>query len=357
MAAARASMARINASKKENLISSSPASSHSIPASLHSTVLSELQVEQKRSKIYQNRSYQLQRRVSRLKTSKEISVLSLKSSFAGKLSAAASEAVTLQNSLSTIEESNEELQAQLSGCQLDLLAADVRLASTQKTVDKLRMRSSRAADSKSRAVSSALAKVSTTQGSIKLKEKGVITNPVRALTRELVHMGVPVSKINNTIHSTAEALGIQVEGSITERSVGRIMVEGGVASEFQMVEEFHNAESMFPHSSSSPESLKFNNYLLFQPMPLHRMAPLIRTRTMREEWSTFRLHLIILMIPVFGMSLVLLAWVQLSITRAKLNSMAGFPISPISAPSTTHFLSLERLPFTLMNFSPSPPVV
>ena len=61
------------------------------------------------------------------------------------------------------------------------------------------MQTCRAMDTQSRVVKSALAKVSTERSTFKLKEKGVIPAPICTLTRELVHHGIPVTKIDSTI--------------------------------------------------------------------------------------------------------------------------------------------------------------
>ncbi|PCH35890.1 hypothetical protein WOLCODRAFT_38477, partial [Wolfiporia cocos MD-104 SS10] len=77
-----------------------------------------------------------------------------------------------------------------------------------------------------------------------LKTKGVIPNKTRALVRTLVGKGVPVSQVSTTINAVAVASGVTVEGSLSKRSVGRIMVEGYVASKIQLVDDITQAEGI-----------------------------------------------------------------------------------------------------------------
>ncbi|KDQ50350.1 hypothetical protein JAAARDRAFT_200032 [Jaapia argillacea MUCL 33604] len=79
---------------------------------------------------------------------------------------------------------------------------------------------------------------------LKLKEKGVFTESARALIRDLAKHGVPSSRIDSTIHVFAAAMGVAVEGHVSERTVNQVILEGGVASMIQVVEEVHVAEAI-----------------------------------------------------------------------------------------------------------------
>ena len=94
-------------------------------------------------------------------------------------------------------------------------------------------------------VKSAVAKVSTKHSTFKLKEKGAIPAPICALSHELVHLGIPVTKVDSTIHTTAKTLGISIEGSLTKPSVSHIMLEGGIATEMQIADEIHKHKGGF----------------------------------------------------------------------------------------------------------------
>ena len=282
-AAALATLAHINSSKKENIPPAGTVSAVSTPPSSHKALLADLKAEKTRSSLYQNRSYQLTRRLNRLNASKQVTLHSLegtKADFASKLAEAANTIKDLNRTVSVAEEESEELQTLLSHTQADLTGKETQLVTYKKRVHKLRMQTSRLSDSQSRAVQSAVAKVSTERSTFKLKEKGVITAPVRALTRELVHLGIPVAKIGSTIHTTAKTFGIPIEGSLTTRSVSRIMLEGGIAAEMQIIDEIHKSKGVFLLFGTFNLLNKLSNC---QRTHLRRMVPHTRTRTMRAE--------------------------------------------------------------------------
>ncbi|OJT06368.1 hypothetical protein TRAPUB_2754 [Trametes pubescens] len=77
-----------------------------------------------------------------------------------------------------------------------------------------------------------------------LKEKGVITESARHMIRELVILNVPVNNISSVILVVAEAMGMDVNGSLHKRSVGRIVLEGLVAAKNQIVEEGSRADGI-----------------------------------------------------------------------------------------------------------------
>jgi len=77
-----------------------------------------------------------------------------------------------------------------------------------------------------------------------LKEKGVITDSSREMTRELVaECSVPVTRVNKVIRTVARGFGITVKDTVDKHSVSRILLEGELASEIQLVSEMHNAGS------------------------------------------------------------------------------------------------------------------
>lgn len=75
-----------------------------------------------------------------------------------------------------------------------------------------------------------------------LKEKGVITESACHMIRELVILNVPVNNISSVILVVAEAMGMDVNGSLHKRSVGRIVLEGLVAAKIQIVDEGSRAD-------------------------------------------------------------------------------------------------------------------
>ena len=95
------------------------------------------------------------------------------------------------------------------------------------------MRSARAAKSTSKAIDKAVSKAKISARTYQLKHKGTVVNDARSLSRDLVQLGVPVTKVNNAIHRVSRTVGITVLGDISNRTV----LEGGVASEIQIADE------------------------------------------------------------------------------------------------------------------------
>ncbi|KAJ7648668.1 hypothetical protein DFH06DRAFT_1095461 [Mycena polygramma] len=76
----------------------------------------------------------------------------------------------------------------------------------------------------------------------KLQQKGVITEASRELVTDLVSLhNVPVSRVLSVIQAVAATFGVAVDGDISERSVGRIVLEGGLISQAQIVHEIQSA--------------------------------------------------------------------------------------------------------------------
>jgi len=122
-AAALATLAHINSSKKENIPPAGTVSAVSTPPSLHKVLLADLKAEKTRSSLYQNCSYQLTCCLNRLNASKHVTLHSLegtKVDFASKLAEAANTIKDLNRTVSVAEEESEELQTLLSHTQADL---------------------------------------------------------------------------------------------------------------------------------------------------------------------------------------------------------------------------------------------
>ncbi|RDX46785.1 hypothetical protein OH76DRAFT_1442708 [Lentinus brumalis] len=79
---------------------------------------------------------------------------------------------------------------------------------------------------------------------LNLKEHGLVPEPVRALVRDLVELGLKVNQINGAISAVAQATGTAVAGSLSARSIGRFVREGGVAAAMQIVDEIRTAQSL-----------------------------------------------------------------------------------------------------------------
>jgi hypothetical protein len=74
-----------------------------------------------------------------------------------------------------------------------------------------------------------------------LKEKGVLTDYTRTLCRKLAGCGVPADKVNEAIHAVCTAFQIHVADKISPRTVLRVVIEGGIASSLQIVDEIIRA--------------------------------------------------------------------------------------------------------------------
>lgn len=78
-----------------------------------------------------------------------------------------------------------------------------------------------------------------------LKEGGVISTKIRACVRDLVAHGAPLEGIGKIIHSVAKGLDIKINDNISTRSAGRIVIEGGVAAQLQIVDAVKNTERVY----------------------------------------------------------------------------------------------------------------
>ncbi|RDX39560.1 hypothetical protein OH76DRAFT_1523256 [Lentinus brumalis] len=85
--------------------------------------------------------------------------------------------------------------------------------------------------------------VETQMHTLQLKARGgVIPEPVRDLVRELVALGLKVDQVQTAILAVAATVGISVEGSISARSISRIMSEAYVAEQMQIAEGIHTTK-------------------------------------------------------------------------------------------------------------------
>ncbi|KAF8193696.1 hypothetical protein BJ912DRAFT_1091697 [Pholiota molesta] len=89
-------------------------------------------------------------------------------------------------------------------------------------------------------------------------DKGVVTDATRALIRDLVKIGLSVSHVSAAIKSVAHLLDVEVEGNVGIRSIGRIILEGGIASQMQIVEEVKHTRNVT--ISGDGTSLRNLNY-------------------------------------------------------------------------------------------------
>jgi hypothetical protein len=123
----------------------------------------------------------------------------------------------------------------LARTEKSLVQMQDRVVSSAKTRNRLSMRLARMPKKVSRVLSQPH----------QLKEKGVIREETRHIVRELVQLGVPMENVSNTLEAVAQGLGVGIKGHISTRSVGRIVLEGGVAAKLQLVHEIEQAQSAY----------------------------------------------------------------------------------------------------------------
>jgi hypothetical protein len=86
--------------------------------------------------------------------------------------------------------------------------------------------------------------------SVSLKKEGIVTDEAREMIRDLSIEGrVPDSKINLVIKTVGRWLGMEIHDKISERTVGRVVEEGGLATKAQLVQEIEDerGEQSAPH--------------------------------------------------------------------------------------------------------------
>lgn len=109
----------------------------------------------------------------------------------------------------------------------------------------LQMKASRASAAKSAAKlkSAEVIDALTITSKHRLKEDGVVTDDARILVRDLVECNIPVKHVGKAINVVAQHFGIKVTDKISERTVGRVVLEGGIAAEMQIVDEANHSQS------------------------------------------------------------------------------------------------------------------
>ncbi|KAF8871626.1 hypothetical protein BD779DRAFT_1680239 [Infundibulicybe gibba] len=121
-----------------------------------------------------------------------------------------------------------------------------------------RMKQARESGQRQRIATKALSHAGNEWSVSHLKHRGVVKDSCRAMIRNLAVCNVPESHINNVIHFVGRGLGVDVMDSVDARTVGRIIQEGGIASEIQLV---HEIESSKGHTiSGDGTTIKNLNY-------------------------------------------------------------------------------------------------
>jgi hypothetical protein len=78
-----------------------------------------------------------------------------------------------------------------------------------------------------------------------VKEHGIISDAIRSCVQDLVSLNVPVDNVCAIIAAVTEALNVKLVGNLSAWSVGRIVKEGGIKAQLQVVDELKQAQSAF----------------------------------------------------------------------------------------------------------------
>lgn len=139
---------------------------------------------------------------------------------------------------------------------VDTLQCVSHLKSHNETLTKrncaLTMRVARACAAKHQAIKKThIHSTDATTNSFALKEKGIFTDASHAMVRNMVAiLDVPIRSINATIGAVAEALGVEITGSVSGHSIRQIVAEGGVAAEAQLVDKMNIAKGIKAYHDS-----------------------------------------------------------------------------------------------------------
>ncbi|KAF8892405.1 hypothetical protein CPB85DRAFT_1482410 [Mucidula mucida] len=74
-------------------------------------------------------------------------------------------------------------------------------------------------------------------------KRGIFTEKSREMVRDLVSMSVAPANVDRVVHAAGAGLGINVQNHISAQHVGRIVEEGGIASDLQVTGEMHASKA------------------------------------------------------------------------------------------------------------------
>ncbi|KIJ29200.1 hypothetical protein M422DRAFT_188816 [Sphaerobolus stellatus SS14] len=115
-----------------------------------------------------------------------------------------------------------------------------RVTKLQKQTHALKARISRFPKQRAQAVGKAII-INASKAIFSMKNSGIITNDVRALIRDLVANGVTPERVFPVLKLVTDACGVEIAGSISARTVSRVVIEGGIADDLQVVDAVQKA--------------------------------------------------------------------------------------------------------------------
>jgi hypothetical protein len=73
-------------------------------------------------------------------------------------------------------------------------------------------------------------------------EMGIFSEQSREMVCDLVGFKVAPSNMDGVIHTVAHGIGVELQDHISARQVGRMIEEGGIASDLQVASEIQAAK-------------------------------------------------------------------------------------------------------------------
>ena len=122
-----------------------------------------------------------------------------------------------------LSQSDTTWSSQMEAAKSKLISSDTRLKKAQKEICKLRKEFYQATQVKECAVETAKAKVIQQKSVHHLSHKGIFKEETRNLVRFLSQSGCSANRINDIISAVLNTVGITMIGSISRRSVSRII--------------------------------------------------------------------------------------------------------------------------------------
>ncbi|KAG2742424.1 hypothetical protein P692DRAFT_201809737, partial [Suillus brevipes Sb2] len=183
------------------------------------------------------------------------------------------------NAAACLQEQLHSLQASASNIAAGAQVAEAQLADTLQCVNRLKVRNE-TLTKRNHALTMRAAKhhviektrihsTEATTNSFALKEKGIFTDTSRAMVRNMVAtLDVPIWSVNATINAVAEALSVEITGSVSGHSIRRIVAEGGVAAEAQLVDEMNIAKGVtLSGDATSHKNINYQSHHVTYSMP------------------------------------------------------------------------------------------
>ena len=127
----------------------------------------------------------------------------------------------------------------------DITALNSQLKCSRKKIRALQRRCSRAPGTRARTVARALHAAARKSSTFKLCENGAVNQEVRQMARALVKAGCGQAHVSTVIKQISAGIGVTVTGNISRRTVGRSILEGGIAAELQLAHEIKQTDSKF----------------------------------------------------------------------------------------------------------------